>query len=110
MTVASSGPPSILLVIETCALFGLLMRFNFLIKLEDTSEAVAPVSYCMSAISPSICSSSANSIVGFFLPMVPETEAIGLTSTSSLTSGLAEATSCFLGLSLHLSARASMLQ
>ena len=110
MRVASSGSPSSPLVMETCTLFGLLKRFNFLTKLEDTSEAVAPVSYCITARFPSICSNSASSNVGFFLPLIPETEATGLTSTSSPTSEQAEAASCLLGLSLHLSAMASMLQ
>ena len=109
MRVASSGPQSIPLVMETCTLSGLLKRFSLLMKLEDTSEAVAPVSYCNTAISP-IHSSSANSSVGFFLPLVPGMEATGLTLVSLSTSGLVGAASVFLGLSLHLSAMASMLQ
>ena len=110
MRVASSGPPSIPLVMETCTLSGLLKRFSLLMKLEDTSEAVAPVSYCTTAISPSIRSSSANSNVRFFLPLVPGMDATGLMLVSLLTSELAEAASIVLGLSLHLSTVASMLQ
>ena len=110
MRVASSGPPSIPLVMETCTLSGLLKRLSLLIKLEDTSEAVAPVSYCTTAISPSIPSSSASNKVEFFLPLAPGTETTDLTLASSSTLGLVEATSFYLGLSLHLSAMASMLQ
>ena len=75
MRVASSGPLSSPLVIETCTLVGLLKRFSFLTKLEDTSEAVAPVSYCITARFPSICRSSDSNNVGFFFPFIPETEA-----------------------------------
>ena len=86
MNVASSGPPSNPLVMETCTLSGLLKRLSLLMKLEDTSKAVAPVLYCTTAISPSICSSSANSNVGFFLPLIPEMEATGLVLASLPTS------------------------
>ena len=79
-------------------------------KLEVTSEAVAPVSYCTTAISPSTRSSSANSSVGFFLLLVLGTEANGLTLTSLSASGVLEAGPVFLGSLLHLPVMASMLQ